>query len=63
MAVATCLLEELLAYNFKEYFPKVKEACRRSKNFVFTFKMCAQFGQSEEPENSKAYKAFESELE
>lgn len=62
MAVATCLLEELLGYHFKEYFPKVKEACKRSKRFADTFCSCWQLGQTDEPENLKAFKALKREF-
>lgn len=61
MAVATCLLEELLGYNFKEYFPKVKEECKRSKLFIDTFKCCWALGQTDEQENLKAFKALKRE--
>ena len=63
MAVATCLLEHLLADHFDDFFPKVSEVCKRSKRFAFTFKMCAQFGQAELPENSRAFIALTNELD
>jgi hypothetical protein len=55
MAIATCLLEHLLEYQFSEFFPKVREACYQSKLFATTFSMCAKFGQAELSENSKAF--------
>ncbi|MDD5191150.1 MAG: hypothetical protein PHE50_08935 [Dehalococcoidales bacterium] len=55
MAIATCLLEHLLQYHFKDYFPKVQEACRDSKRFRFTFRMSSQFGQTKWKKNSKLY--------
>jgi len=62
MAVASCLLEHLLEYHFQEYFHRVKVACKRNKRFADTFCNCLQFGQAEEPENSKAFKALQGEL-
>jgi hypothetical protein len=62
LAVATCLLEHLLEHHFKEYFPKVKEACNRSKRFADTFCSCSQFGHAEERDNSKAFKALQIEF-
>ena len=62
MAIATCLLEHLLEYHFHEYFPKVREMCRRSKIFASTFEMCAQFGQSKQRENSQAFLALMKEI-
>ncbi len=61
-AVVTCLLEHLLEYHFEEYFPKVRIACRQSKRFASTFRMCAKFGQSNELENSKAFDELKSKL-
>jgi hypothetical protein len=62
MAVATCLLEHLLEYHFDDFFPKVKRICRRSGYFADTFLSCSQFGQAEDPENSKAFKALKRKL-
>jgi len=62
MAVANCLLEHLLEYHFDEYFPKVRKACHQSKRFAWTFDMCAQFGQANQPENSKSFNELKNKL-
>ena len=61
-AIATCLLEHLLEYHFKEYFPLVKDACYENKLFATTFMMCWQFGQAKQPENSSAFNELRSRL-
>jgi hypothetical protein len=61
-AIATCLLEHLLEYYFTEFFPEVKDACKKSKRFALTFNLCSQFGQAEQPQNSKAFNELKSKL-
>jgi hypothetical protein len=63
MAVSTCLLEHLLEYHFKEYFPLVKIECKNSKLFADTFQSCSAFGQTEEPDNFADFKALQDELD
>ena len=60
--VACFLLEHLLEYHFDRYFPLVRETCRKNELFASTFKMCWKFGQTNQPENSKAFDELLSEL-
>jgi hypothetical protein len=62
MAISMCLLEHLLEFHFDDYFPKVKKACYQSKRFSGTFDMCSNFGQSNQPENSKLINELKKEL-
>jgi hypothetical protein len=61
-AVATCLLEHLLEYHFKEFFLLVKDACQKSKRFASTYNMCAQFGEAEHPESAKVFTELKNKL-
>jgi hypothetical protein len=62
MAIATCLLEHLLENHFKEFFPAIKDACRKSKRFASTFRMCGKFGQTTQLENLKVFNELQSKL-
>ena len=55
MAIATVLLEALLGYNFKGYFPLVREACRKSKRFATMFESAWKLGQADLADNSAAF--------
>jgi len=63
MAVATCLLEHLLEYHFEEFFSLVKKACEESRLFADTFSMCSEFGQTEQRENLKLFKALQNKID
>ncbi len=54
-AVATCLLEHLLEHHFNEIFPRVKALAKTNSVFAHTFRMCAQFGQSNARGNSTKF--------
>ena len=54
-AVATCLLEHLLGYDFETYFPQVKTAVQESPLFADMFCICSKFDQAEEPVNAKRF--------
>jgi hypothetical protein len=62
MAIACCLLEHLLEHHFEDFFPKVKKACYQSNRFAFTFRICDQFGQAEQNDNSKAFVELKNSL-
>lgn len=55
-AVATCLLEHLLEYDFDRIFPLVSEACRQSRRFADTFSMCWEFGQTSRRGNLERFR-------
>lgn len=61
-AIATCLLEHLLEYNFATYFPKVKSLAVANPFFGRTFCVCAKFGQTTEPKNSKRFTQLKQQL-
>jgi hypothetical protein len=52
-AVATCLLEHLLAHHFELIFPRVEELTKTDRMFADTFSRCWKFGQAESSENAK----------
>lgn len=54
-AIATCLLEHLLEYNFAEFFPQVEKLALSNPLFADTFLRCWKFGQSEEFDNSERF--------
>ena len=61
-AVATCLLEHLLAYHFSRIFPLVSEASRQSARFADTLGRCWEFGQTRRPRNSKSFRELRREV-
>jgi hypothetical protein len=61
-AIACCILEHLLDFDFVTFFPRVKTLARGNANFAYTFKMCWKFGQAEETENAKAWEALLAEI-
>ena len=54
-AIATCLLEHLLAFDFDTFFPRVKTAVQESPLFADMFCGCSKFDQAEEPVNAKRF--------
>lgn len=54
-AIATCLLEHLLAHDFEAFFPRVRRAARASRLFADTFLRCDKHGQAEEPANARTF--------
>jgi hypothetical protein len=58
-AIATCLLEELLAECFEEFFPKVKEKVLGDARFAGTFAMCWKLGQAEIPSNAAKFDSLQ----
>jgi len=61
-AIATCLLEHLLAYDFAAYFPQVEQAALAEPLFGETFQRCWQVGQAKEPGNSERFAALDHRL-
>jgi hypothetical protein len=61
-AIATCLLEELLARHFAAYFPLVEELALGDSDFAETFLRCWEYGQAEETQNSKQFRALRKRL-
>ena len=51
-AIATCLLEHLLQFHFKEYIGRVERMAKSDPNFADTVSMCWKFGQAQKPANS-----------
>jgi hypothetical protein len=56
MAVATCLVEHLLEYDFDQIIPLVEQACGQSKRFADTVSSCWEFGQTKTPKNQKRFR-------
>jgi len=61
-AIATCLLEELLAEHFDEFFPRVKEEVLADARFADTFATCWKLGQVEIPSNAERFDSLQSSL-
>ncbi len=61
-AIATCLLEHLLAYHFDLIFPRVEVFTRRATLFADTFLRCFKFGQTKLPRNSRRFGALSRRL-
>lgn len=55
MAVACCLLEDLLEHHFDLIFPRVESAVKEDVWFADTFSHCWKFGQSELPANEPRF--------
>jgi hypothetical protein len=52
-AIGCCVLEHILGYHFKEYFPKIEKfVLVGNRNFRETLKCCWKSGQSREKRNS-----------
>ncbi|MBK7641996.1 MAG: hypothetical protein IPJ19_02935 [Planctomycetes bacterium] len=54
-AVAVCLLQELLALHFLEYYPEVERRVREEHVFADTFRRCAKQGQAALPMQAQAF--------
>jgi hypothetical protein len=52
-AIATLLVEHLLAFHFSRIFPLVSEACRESTRFADTLSRCWALGQAKRPQNMR----------
>jgi hypothetical protein len=61
-AIGSCLLEHLLQFHFDVIFPRVEVAVREDARFAETFLGCWEFGQTEEPENQRRFRALRVEL-
>jgi len=61
-AVATCLLEHLLAQHFDRVFPWVSEACRQSSRFADTLGRCWELGQTRTPRNLRRFRVLKREV-
>lgn len=58
-AIACCVLEHLLEYHFKQYFELARRIVEAGNaRFADTLSMCWKFGQTEEPNNAKAFDAL-----
>ena len=53
--VAVCLLQELLALHFMEYFPLVEERVREDYLFADAFRRCGKYGQSALPAQGELF--------
>jgi hypothetical protein len=51
-AIATCLLERLLAHHFDILFPRVEQLAKENRLFAETVGMCWLLGQAEREENA-----------
>src|SRR5262249_42643862 len=54
-AVATCVLEDLLAFHFAAYFPRVEELALADRLFGDTFLRCWRTGQADDPAHSARF--------
>ncbi len=54
-AVATCLLEHLLACHFSRFFPRIEEAVRSDALLADSFSRCWKLGQAKEDANAKRF--------
>ena len=61
-AVATLLLEHLLAFHFSRIFPLVSVACLESTRFADTLSRCWALGQAKRPENMKRLRGLMREV-
>ena len=61
-AIATCLLEHLLAYHFSRIFPSLSEASRQSSRFADTLSRCWALGKARKPQNLKRLRALMKEV-
>lgn len=60
-ALATCLLEHLLEYDFS-LFDELEQRIRSGdRKLLYTFGICSKFGLSEEPQNAQRWNALEEE--
>jgi hypothetical protein len=57
-AVASCLLEHLLALHFAQCFPEIEAHARANAVFADTFARCWKFGQADEAPNSARFDAL-----
>ena len=57
-AVASCLLEHLLALHFTRVFPEIDAQVRANPLFAGTFARCWKFGQADEAPNSARFDAL-----
>jgi hypothetical protein len=62
-AIATCILEHLLDFDFATFFPRVQSLARTNGNFAHTFKMCWKFGQAKLSEHAQVWDALLAELD
>ena len=61
-AVATCLLEHLLAHHFSHIFPLVSLASQQSARFADTLSRCWELGQTRRPRNLKRFRKLRKEV-
>jgi hypothetical protein len=62
MAIATCLLEDLLQHHFDLMFSRVETAAKSNVWFAKTTAMCWNFGEAKEPTNSVKFDHLCSEI-
>jgi hypothetical protein len=60
-ALATCVLEHILEHRFRDYFPRVEAAVRRSAAWADIFSQCWKMGEAEEPVNAAEFDRLERE--
>lgn len=60
-ALATCVLEHLLEYDFS-LFDSLERGIRSGdRKLLYTFGLCAKFGLSEEPQNAERWNVLKEE--
>ena len=62
MAIATCVLEHLLANHFDLLIDRVEELSKSSRLFADTFSSCWKFGEAEITENAARLGALKASL-
>jgi hypothetical protein len=61
-AVATCVLEHLLAINFDLFFGRMEGLALANQNFAKTVAMCWDFGEMELPENAERMRSLRARI-
>jgi hypothetical protein len=64
IAIATCLLEDLMEYHFDTFFPRIEKECLESPEFAKTFMHCWHYPLERVSGEAVArFKALESQIE
>ena len=61
-AIGCCLLEHLLQFHFRRYFPRVRQLARENARFAFVAGMCSEFGQARIPANTRRLRRLKSDI-
>lgn len=62
-AIATCLLEELLADQFEPFFSRVEQRVSSDFRFADTFSRCWMLERNAQPDNPRRFDALQSQLQ